>query len=184
MSLWDGSRTKDQSTNNNTNNTVHLFEFATPPEEPCEADSRRAHASSKSSIEVVAVVKADKFTIPFIQYSGGVRYKANPYSTRRTNPSSILRKCQVGCRSSLRTYCITYRDEQQTGREREYSWNEILKEALLIREQYCGLRGTDEKGMMGPETSSPLEQQQQNQQKPPPPPREAACWGSSSRSRR
>jgi len=40
-------------------NSVQLFEFVTPPEKPFEAYSRRAHVSSKASIEVVAVVKAD-----------------------------------------------------------------------------------------------------------------------------
>eukprot|EP00751_Fragilariopsis_kerguelensis_P041717 CAMPEP_0171002110 /NCGR_PEP_ID=MMETSP0736-20130129/15951_1 /TAXON_ID=186038 /ORGANISM="Fragilariopsis kerguelensis, Strain L26-C5" /LENGTH=71 /DNA_ID=CAMNT_0011430311 /DNA_START=53 /DNA_END=264 /DNA_ORIENTATION=+ len=36
-----------------TNNSVQLFEFVTPPEESFEAYSRRAHVSSKASIEVV-----------------------------------------------------------------------------------------------------------------------------------
>mmetsp|Transcript_4326 Transcript_4326/g.4407 ORF Transcript_4326/g.4407 Transcript_4326/m.4407 type:complete len:94 (-) Transcript_4326:200-481(-) len=41
--------------------------------------SRRAPVSSKSSIEVVAVVKADNS--PFLLFNAaGVRYKTNPYS--------------------------------------------------------------------------------------------------------
>jgi len=99
---------QDQSTNNNT---VQLFQFVTPPEELFEAYSRRAHASSKSSIEVVAVVKADNS--PFLLYIENVDLDVDRPDISR------------------------YMDEQ-TGMEREYSLDEILDEALLIREQYCG----------------------------------------------
>jgi len=89
----------------------------TPLKELFEAYSRRAHVSSKSSIEVVAVVKAD--SSPFLLYIENVDLDVD---------------CPLGH--------ITYMDEQ-TGMEREYSLDTILEEALLIREQYCGtLRST------------------------------------------
>jgi len=164
----------------------------------------------KSSIKVVAVLKADNS--PFLLFdTAGIRYKTNPYST---DPFVHIENVDLDVDRPLGH--ITYMDEQ-TGMEREYSLDEILEEALLIREQYCGtltstalgldrLRGedgpsvvqqqqqqhpvqevqipggdldlqkasskdvgveTDEKGMIGPDTSSPPEQQQ-NQQKPPP----------------
>jgi len=67
----------------NHNNSVQLFEFVTPPEEPFEAYSRRAHVSSKASIEVVAVVKADNS--PFLLFNAaGVRLKNESVVPRQT----------------------------------------------------------------------------------------------------
>jgi len=65
------------------NNSVQLFEFVTPPEEPFEAYARRAHVSSKASIEVVAVVKADNS--PFLLFNAaGVRLKNESVVPRQT----------------------------------------------------------------------------------------------------
>jgi len=64
-------------------NSVQLFEFVTPPEESFEAYSRRAHVSSKASIEVVAVVKADNS--PFLLFNAaGVRLKNESVVPRQT----------------------------------------------------------------------------------------------------
>jgi len=96
----------------------------TPLKELFEAYSRRAHVSSKSSIEVVAVVKADNS--PFLLFNtAGVRYKTNPYST---DPFVHIKNVDLDVNRPLGH--ITYRDEQ-TGREREYSLDEILEEALI-----------------------------------------------------
>mmetsp|Transcript_9162 Transcript_9162/g.10682 ORF Transcript_9162/g.10682 Transcript_9162/m.10682 type:complete len:121 (+) Transcript_9162:1292-1654(+) len=73
-----------------TNNSVQLFEFVTPPEESFEAYSRRAHVSSKASIEVVAVVTVGRsFTLPVIQCPRV--YAIKRIRIPKTNPSFILR---------------------------------------------------------------------------------------------
>merc|ERR1711865_848959 len=85
--------------------------------------------SAKSSIEVVAIIKADNS--PLLLFgTAGVRYNANHNSNEWTHINNVDTDLDrpLGY--------ITYIDENAM--EREYSLDEILEEALLVREQYCG----------------------------------------------
>ena len=126
-----------------------LFDYVKPPEEPFEEYSRRAHVSSKSSIEVVAIIKADN--LPFLLFdTAGVRYKANP------NNEEWIHINNVDTDLDRPLGHITYVDEHAM--EREYSLDEILEEALLVREQYCGTLTSTALGLDG---RGPQQQQQQ-----------------------
>tara|TARA_B110001450_G_C17508583_1_gene435408 strand:- start:34 stop:858 length:825 start_codon:yes stop_codon:yes gene_type:complete len=106
-----------------------LFEYVKPPQQPLDAYSRVAHVSAKSSIEVVAIIKADNS--PLLLFgTAGVRYNTNHNSNEWTHINNVDTDLDrpLGY--------ITYIDENAM--EREYSLDEILEEALLVREQYCG----------------------------------------------
>merc|ERR1712238_594934 len=124
-----------------------LFEFVKPPKEPLDAYSRRAHVSLKSSIDVVAIIKADN--TPFLLFdTAGVRYKTTttnewihiPNVDDETTANALDRH-------HLLVGNITYLDEY--GMECQYSLDEILEEALLVREQYCGTLASTALGLDG-----------------------------------
>jgi len=124
-----------------------LFEFVKPPEEPLDAYSRRAHVSLKSSIDVVAIIKADNS--PFLLFdTAGVRYKTNTTNDwihiPNVDDEAIANSLD---RHHLLVGNITYVDEY--GMECQYSLDEILEEALLVREQYCGTLTSTALGLDG-----------------------------------
>jgi hypothetical protein len=111
-----------------------------PPEESFDAYSRRAHVSSKSSIEVVAIINADNSPLLLFD-TAGVRYKTNP------NDKEWIHINNVDIDLDRPLGHITYVDEHAM--EREYSLDEILEEALLVREQYCGTLTSTALGLDG-----------------------------------
>ena len=111
---------------------VGLFEHVRPPSEQPDAYSRRAHVSDKTTIEVAAIVKADK--TPLLVFgNAGIRYQTNPSS--RNVPPNWKHFEDVDAEDRPLGH-VTYIDGQAN--EKEYSLDEILEEALLVREQYCG----------------------------------------------
>jgi len=110
----------------------------------------------KSSIEVVAVMKADNS--PFLLFDiAGVRYKTNPYSM----DEEWVHIDNVDIDLDRPLGHITYVDEHAM--EREYSLDEILEEALLVREQYCGTLTSTALGLDGRGDDPPAVQAQQKQ---------------------
>jgi len=62
----------------------------------------------------------------------GVRYKTNPYS--QDEPFVPIENVELDVDRPFGH--ITYRDAP-TGRERDYSFDEIVEEAFIVRENYC-----------------------------------------------
>ncbi len=136
-------------------NPQGLFDHCRPPTEKPEAYQKRAHVSDKTSIEVAAIVKADN--TPLLVFGvAGIRYQTNP--NRRNVPPEWKHFEDVDAEDRPLGH-VTYIDGQAN--EKEYSLDEILEEALLVREQYCGTLTST--AMALPD----LKQQQQQQQQPP-----------------
>jgi len=133
----------DSSSNNNSESERKLFESC------CllsgDEYQNRASASLVASIQVVAVVKADGS--PFVLFgNAGVRYKTITNSLGATTSAFInkfddndgaLEWKQVDDYDSIDLPLghVVYVDAEAN--ERAYSLDEVLEEALLVREQYC-----------------------------------------------
>lgn len=136
---------------------VGLFEHCRPPNEKPDAYQRRAHVSNKMTIEVAAIVKADK--TPLLVFgNAGIRYQTNPSS--RNVPPNWKHVEDVDAEDRPLGH-VTYIDGQAN--EKEYSLDEILEEALLVREQYCGTLTSTALALPDPQQ---LQQQPQQTQQP------------------
>jgi hypothetical protein len=87
--------------------------------------SRRAHVSTLSTLEVAITIRADN-SVMLLYDVAGVRYKTNPNDDWKVVPNVDESDRPLGH--------VTYIDEQAN--ELEYSLDEIMEEALLVREQY------------------------------------------------
>jgi len=104
--------------------------------------AKRAHVSDKTTLEVAVVVKADN-TPALIFGVAGIRYRTNGSSSNHnnnnnnanTNDSEWKHFDNVDDLDRTLGH-VTYIDAKAN--EQEYSLDEILEEALLVREQYCG----------------------------------------------
>jgi len=151
-----------------------LFEHCQPPLSPQQQQqqqqgldpgtvyAKRAHVSDQTTLEVAAVVKADQTPV-LIFGDAGIRYRTNPNGewVHYENVDALDRPLGH----------VTYIDS--AANEKEYSLDEILEEALLVREQYCGTVTSTALGLEGrpplPEvrTAAPTQQQPPNLRKPP-----------------
>ncbi len=86
--------------------------------------SRKAHVSSTSSIEVAAIIKANQSQF-LLSDVAAYRYQVNDDWKSVTNPDQHDRPLGT----------VTYIDNE--GMERDYSLDQLVEEALLVREQYC-----------------------------------------------
>eukprot|EP00531_Pseudo-nitzschia_arenysensis_P000993 CAMPEP_0116130998 /NCGR_PEP_ID=MMETSP0329-20121206/8776_1 /TAXON_ID=697910 /ORGANISM="Pseudo-nitzschia arenysensis, Strain B593" /LENGTH=971 /DNA_ID=CAMNT_0003625409 /DNA_START=176 /DNA_END=3091 /DNA_ORIENTATION=+ len=135
-------------------NPQGLFDHLRPPTEKLDTYQKRAHVSDMTTIEVAAIVKADN--TPLMVFGmAGIRYQSNPSS--RNVPPEFKHFEDVDAQDRPLGH-VTYIDGQAN--EKEYSLDEILEEALLVREQYCGT-------LTSTALALPDLKQQQSAQKPP-----------------
>eukprot|EP00536_Pseudo-nitzschia_multiseries_P014590 jgi/Psemu1/215240/e_gw1.732.8.1 len=100
--------------------------------------AKRAHVSDQTTLEVAAVVKADN--TPVLIFGGaGIRYRTNPNGDwiHHDNVDALDRPLGH----------VTYIDS--AANEKEYSLDELLEEAFLVREQYCGTVTSTALGLEG-----------------------------------
>jgi hypothetical protein len=105
-----------------------LFSYCSPMSDQDYA--RRAHVSTLSALEVAVNIHPDKSVMLLFDLAG-VRYKISAHQdedfTMIENVDDMVDRSILGQ--------ISYIDEQAN--ELEYSLDEILEEALLVREQYA-----------------------------------------------
>lgn len=136
-----------------------LFAHCKPPQEPEDAYARKAHVSDKTTVEVAAITKADR--TPLLVFgAAGIRYQINASS--KNVPPDFKHVADVDALDRPLGH-VTYIDGQAN--EKEYSLDEVLEEALLVREQYCGTLTSTALALPDPQ---PQEVQVQQPQKPPP----------------
>ena len=103
-----------------------LFDMVSPNAHPDY--SRRAHVTTLSTLEVAITIHADN-SVMLLYDVAGVRYKTNPNGD--DDDWKVVDNVDELDRPLGH---VTYIDEQAN--ELEYSLDEILEEALLVREQY------------------------------------------------
>mmetsp|Transcript_21247 Transcript_21247/g.50492 ORF Transcript_21247/g.50492 Transcript_21247/m.50492 type:complete len:574 (-) Transcript_21247:300-2021(-) len=134
-----------------------LFDHLRPPDENPDVYARRAHVSDTATVEVAVVTKADSKPI-LVFGTAGIRYPGEGAGDEWNHVTDVdVLDRPLGH--------VTYIDDRAN--EREYSLDEILEEALLVREQYCGTLTSTALAL--PDAAAPP-QQQQTGGKPPMPP--------------
>jgi hypothetical protein len=86
--------------------------------------SRKAHVSTISTLEVAAIVKANQSLFNLSDQTN-IRYQANDEWKSVANIEQLDRSLGA----------LTYIDNE--GMERDYSLDQLVEEAQLVREQYC-----------------------------------------------
>jgi len=139
-----------------------LFAHCRPAGEPENAYPMKAHIADKTAIEVAAVTKADNTPV-LVFGSAGIRYQTNPNeSASGKAPPNWKHFDDVDALDRPLGH-ITYIDSMAN--EKEYSLDEVLEEALLVREQYCGT--VTSTALALERDGRPSERQQQQQQTQP-----------------
>jgi hypothetical protein len=105
-----------------------LFSYCSPT--PDQDYARRAHVSTLSALEVAVNIHPDKSVLLLFGVAG-VRYKI---TARQDDDFTTIENVDDMVDRSILGQ-ISYIDEQAS--ELEYSLDEILEEALLVREQYA-----------------------------------------------
>ena len=104
--------------------TPALFELVSPM--TFEVYAKRAHVSSLSTLQVSVTISADHSVLLLFD-TAGVRYRTNPFGDFKVVPNVDDLDRPLGT--------VSYIDADAN--EKDYSLDEILEEALLVREQYC-----------------------------------------------
>ena len=86
--------------------------------------SRKAHVTDPYTIEVAAIVKANQSQFSLTDMAS-IRYQVNDDLKSVANLDQLDRPLGT----------VTYIDNE--GTERDYSLDQLVEEALLVREQYC-----------------------------------------------
>jgi hypothetical protein len=107
-----------------------IFELVSPSTH--DKYARKAHVSDPSTIQVAVVIPYDESVLCLVGKMG-VRYRITPTGSFENNPN---------VENSLGF--VSYIDD--TANEQQYSLDQILEEALSVREQYCSTMMTTAMG--------------------------------------
>ena len=99
-----------------------IFDLVSPS--PHDAYSRKAHVSDPSTVQVAVAIPYDESVLCLFGHAG-IRYRITPTGNFESYPN-------IGEKSFG---SVSYIDD--TANEQEYSLDQIIEEALAVREQYC-----------------------------------------------
>eukprot|EP00535_Pseudo-nitzschia_heimii_P000997 CAMPEP_0197187152 /NCGR_PEP_ID=MMETSP1423-20130617/15328_1 /TAXON_ID=476441 /ORGANISM="Pseudo-nitzschia heimii, Strain UNC1101" /LENGTH=1116 /DNA_ID=CAMNT_0042638653 /DNA_START=36 /DNA_END=3383 /DNA_ORIENTATION=+ len=102
------------------------------PDTTDEEYKKKSRVSSSETIQVAISVSADK-SLMLLYGSAGVRYKTNPTNVHCDKwidvPDVATMDVPLGY--------VNFENKSTGSRDFEYSLDEVLEEAMLVREQYC-----------------------------------------------